>query len=401
MIVLEREDRARARGATIYASIDGYASTCDAYHRVQMAPDGEEIVRAMTLAIERSGKALEQIGYVNFHGTSTLMNDAVEARCVRQVFGAHADRLAGSSVKSMIGHPQGASGAAGVVTVGAGVVPQFPAADDQSSPPGSGHATSTSSPTTVGSRMSKPRSATASASDPRTARWCSGERDADVAGCDVLIVGAGPAGAVAGTILARAGARVCIVDRATFPRDKLCGDTVNPGTVARLQRLAIAHDLRERSLRVGGMLVTGERGVTVEGRYPEGLYGLAHPPARSRLDVVAERDCRWLRIRAGVTVRRAVLDDRGAKRSGCGVVTATPDCEIERTAPVTIAADGRHSHAGVRSRAGTSSGDSPPLGDRRLLRRLRRQGDERPVRLRRDAHQAGTVHRRSRRCLAG
>jgi 3-oxoacyl-[acyl-carrier-protein] synthase II len=116
MVVLEREDRARARGATIYASIDGYASTCDAYHRVQMAPDGVEIIRAMTLAIERSGHAREAIGYVSYHGTSTILNDAVEARCVRQVFGRHADHLPGSSVKSMIGHPQGASGAAGVVT---------------------------------------------------------------------------------------------------------------------------------------------------------------------------------------------------------------------------------------------------------------------------------------------
>ena len=116
MIVLEREDRARARGATIYASIDGYASTCDAYHRVQMAPAGEEIIRAMTLAIERAGRRPEEIGYVNYHGTSTVLNDAVESRCVRQLFGAHAERLAGSSVKSMIGHPQGASGAAGVVT---------------------------------------------------------------------------------------------------------------------------------------------------------------------------------------------------------------------------------------------------------------------------------------------
>ena len=84
MVVLEREDRARARGATIYASIDGYGSTCDAYHRVQMAPDGEEIVRAMSLAIERSGAAREAIGYVNYHGTSTVLNDAVESRCVRQ-----------------------------------------------------------------------------------------------------------------------------------------------------------------------------------------------------------------------------------------------------------------------------------------------------------------------------
>jgi 3-oxoacyl-[acyl-carrier-protein] synthase II len=116
MIVLEREDRARARGAAIYASIDGYGSTCDAYHRVQMAPDGEQIVRAMSLAVERSGRRREEIGYVNFHGTSTVLNDAVESRCVRQLLGDHADRVAGSSVKSMIGHPQGASGAAGVVT---------------------------------------------------------------------------------------------------------------------------------------------------------------------------------------------------------------------------------------------------------------------------------------------
>ena len=116
MVVLEREDRARARGASIYASIDGYASTCDAFHRVQMAPDGEEIVHAMALAIERSGRHAGAIGYVNYHGTSTVLNDAVESRCVRRVFGAYADRLAGSSVKSMIGHPQGASGAAGVVT---------------------------------------------------------------------------------------------------------------------------------------------------------------------------------------------------------------------------------------------------------------------------------------------
>jgi 3-oxoacyl-[acyl-carrier-protein] synthase II len=116
MLVLEREDRARGRGATVYASIDGYGSTCDAYHRVQMAPDGHEIVRAMTTAIERSGRPREEIGYISYHGTSTIINDAVESRCVRQVFGDAADLVPGSSVKSMIGHPQGASGAAGVVT---------------------------------------------------------------------------------------------------------------------------------------------------------------------------------------------------------------------------------------------------------------------------------------------
>jgi 3-oxoacyl-[acyl-carrier-protein] synthase II len=115
MVVLESEERARARGAHVYAAVEGYASTCDAYHRVQMSPDGVEIVRAMTTAIERSGRPAEAIGYVSYHGTSTVLNDAVESRCVRQVFGGHADRLAGSSVKSMIGHPQGASGAAGIV----------------------------------------------------------------------------------------------------------------------------------------------------------------------------------------------------------------------------------------------------------------------------------------------
>ena len=115
MVVLEREERARARGAHIYATVDGYASTCDAYHRVQMAPDGDEIVRCMQTAVGKSCRSLEEIGYVNYHGTSTQMNDAVEARCTRRAFGAQADRLAGSSTKSMIGHPQGASGAAGIV----------------------------------------------------------------------------------------------------------------------------------------------------------------------------------------------------------------------------------------------------------------------------------------------
>ena len=102
MFVIERESRARARGIVPYASIDGYGSTCDAYHRVQMDPDGAEIVRAMSLAIERSGRSSEEIGYVNYHGTSTQLNDAVEARCVRRLFGDRADRVPGSSTKSMI-----------------------------------------------------------------------------------------------------------------------------------------------------------------------------------------------------------------------------------------------------------------------------------------------------------
>src|SRR5881628_884926 len=92
---------------------------------------------------------------------------------------------------------------------------------------------------------------------------------------DVLIVGAGPAGAIAGLVLARAGARVRLVDRAAFPRDKLCGDTVNPGTLARLRDLGLGGEIDARALRVDGMLVTGERGVAIAGRYPHGRSGRA------------------------------------------------------------------------------------------------------------------------------
>jgi 3-oxoacyl-[acyl-carrier-protein] synthase II len=115
MLVLEREDRARARGARVYAAVEGYASTCDAYHRVQMDPVGAEIVACIEGALRKSRRSREEIGYINYHGTSTVLNDAVESRCVRRVFGRLADRVPGSSTKSMIGHPQGASGAAGVV----------------------------------------------------------------------------------------------------------------------------------------------------------------------------------------------------------------------------------------------------------------------------------------------
>jgi 3-oxoacyl-[acyl-carrier-protein] synthase II len=114
MFVIEREDRARARGVRPYARVEGYGSTCDAYHRVQMDPDGAEIVRCMQMALARAHRHADEIGYINYHGTSTQLNDAIESRCVRRVFGARADHVPGSSTKSMIGHPQGASGAAGV-----------------------------------------------------------------------------------------------------------------------------------------------------------------------------------------------------------------------------------------------------------------------------------------------
>ena len=95
---------------------------------------------------------------------------------------------------------------------------------------------------------------------------------------DVLIAGAGPAGTIAATILARAGTRVMVVDRARFPRDKLCGDTLNPGALAVLQRLGLADRVEQRGLRLDGMILTGERGVRVQGVYsvyPDRRYGRA------------------------------------------------------------------------------------------------------------------------------
>ncbi len=115
MLVLEEREAALARGARIYAEWTGWGSTCEAFHRVRLDESGEEPARAMTLALDEAQLTPADIDYVAFHGTSTEMNDRIETRAVRRAFGAAADRVAGSSLKSMIGHPQGASGAAGVV----------------------------------------------------------------------------------------------------------------------------------------------------------------------------------------------------------------------------------------------------------------------------------------------
>jgi 3-oxoacyl-[acyl-carrier-protein] synthase II len=114
MFVMEREETARARGAHIYAEVAGYGSTCDAYHRVRLDESGEEPARAMCLAIKDAQITSADIGYLNYHGTSTDLNDRIETRAVKLAFGKNAGTLPGSATKSMIGHPQGACGAAGV-----------------------------------------------------------------------------------------------------------------------------------------------------------------------------------------------------------------------------------------------------------------------------------------------
>ena len=113
-LVLEEFEHARARGAHIYGEIAGYGSTCEAYHRVRLEECGEEPARAMLLAIEEAGIAAECIQYIQYHGTSTELNDRIETRATHLAFDGHAERLAGSSIKSLIGHPQGACGAAGI-----------------------------------------------------------------------------------------------------------------------------------------------------------------------------------------------------------------------------------------------------------------------------------------------
>ncbi len=112
--VLESLESARERGAKIYAEIAGYGSTCDAYHRVRLEENGVEPARAMSLAMTDAGIAPEQIDYVNLHGTSTQLNDRIETLSIKNAFGEHAYNLAMSATKSQIGHPQGASGAAGI-----------------------------------------------------------------------------------------------------------------------------------------------------------------------------------------------------------------------------------------------------------------------------------------------
>jgi len=114
MFVLEEMEHARARGAKVLAEVAGYGSTCEAFHRVRLQECGEEPARAIGLAIQDAGIAPEQVDYVNLHGTSTQLNDRIETRALKLALGNHARKTPMSALKSQIGHPQGACGAAGV-----------------------------------------------------------------------------------------------------------------------------------------------------------------------------------------------------------------------------------------------------------------------------------------------
>src|SRR5437762_2682322 len=158
---------------------------------------------------------------------------------------------------------------------------------------------------------------------------------------DVLIVGAGPAGAVAAAVLARAGAKVRLVDRAVFPRDKLCGDTVNPGTIALLKRLDMASSIDACGLPIDGMRVSGNNGVAVEGRYPDGMIGRA----------LLRRDFDWMLLQdavsagaqfePGVAARGAIVEE--GRHAVNTVIRGVRIGNCDLRAKITIAADGRRS----------------------------------------------------------
>jgi 3-oxoacyl-[acyl-carrier-protein] synthase II len=127
VLVLEDYDRARARGATIYAVVAGWGITADAHHMTAPHPEGEGAARAMQMALDDAHLSADAIGYVNAHGTGTPHNDAAETLAVKRVLGARAPSVPVSSIKSMVGHTLGAAGAieaaASVLSLAGGFLP--------------------------------------------------------------------------------------------------------------------------------------------------------------------------------------------------------------------------------------------------------------------------------------
>jgi len=165
---------------------------------------------------------------------------------------------------------------------------------------------------------------------------------------DVIVCGAGPAGSAAATVLARGGARVLMLDRAKFPRNKLCGDTINPGAVAILKSLDLFERIEPLAIPVDGMIVTGERGVRVRAAYGPGARGFAIP--RRDLDhaLAQAAVATGARFEEGVLVRGPLVDDAdGAPRVRGVIIAGRNGRDIRVPAPLVIAADGRRSRLAI------------------------------------------------------
>lgn len=116
IVILEELEHAKKRGAKIYAEVVGYGCTSDAFHITSPAEDGEGAAKAMLAAVKDSGASLEDILYINAHGTGTHHNDLFETRAIKLAFGEHAQNMKINSTKSMIGHLLGAAGAVEFIT---------------------------------------------------------------------------------------------------------------------------------------------------------------------------------------------------------------------------------------------------------------------------------------------
>ncbi len=116
IMIIEELEHARRRGANIYAEIIGVGATADAYHMTAPAPEGEGARRAMALAVKEGGIALDEVDYINAHGTSTELNDKEESVAIKILFGEHSRKIKISSIKSMVGHMLGAAGGVECIT---------------------------------------------------------------------------------------------------------------------------------------------------------------------------------------------------------------------------------------------------------------------------------------------
>jgi 3-oxoacyl-[acyl-carrier-protein] synthase II len=115
IFVLEELERAKARGAKIYAEFIGYASNCGAYHMAAPDPSGEDAAAVIEAAVRHAGIDKKQIDFISAHGTATQANDVCEAKAIHLVFGGEAKRLYVSSTKAQVGHAIGAAGAIGAM----------------------------------------------------------------------------------------------------------------------------------------------------------------------------------------------------------------------------------------------------------------------------------------------